>query len=153
MLQSLEQQSRTFSIWSNGNEHQFIDLHCKSIAELLSKSPKFITQFEKGLRTGSGKVVHLIREKNFGKAYLLNRLFTYLLYFYWKNNSTKGTFVRYELYSGVHVSGIPSSTSQFEVSKNNANDNVDYWLQSKLTGAKWQMTLHRIAVRYGVEPD
>jgi hypothetical protein len=79
VLENLEQQSRQIATWSSRESYELIDQQCNDIASTLAKDRKIALRVVQCLRSGTGCVHHFIKERNFGKAYLLNRFCIYLI--------------------------------------------------------------------------
>lgn len=142
LLQSMEHQSRLLSSWSTGSTSALIDANCRDIASKLAENDKVCAQLNSGLRSGKGKVLHIVREEYFGKAYLLNRFCVHLLDHYMQKSFKSSDSYCYELHFLV---------SDFEVLKEVVDGEVTYNLKFNTDSGELNIPLNRIVVRFGVE--
>jgi hypothetical protein len=78
-LDALEQQSRLIAAWTSGTVHELVDERTECIAIELAHDADVRERVVGGLRKWHGTVHHVVREKRFGRAYLLNRFFVHLI--------------------------------------------------------------------------
>ncbi|WP_250537651.1 MULTISPECIES: FAD-dependent oxidoreductase [unclassified Caballeronia] len=78
-LEALERQSRLVTTWSGTGSFEDIDTRCQSVAAALAGEAVVREAVRRQLREGRGEVHHVMRERCFGKAYLLNRFVVHLI--------------------------------------------------------------------------
>lgn len=135
-LEALEQQSRLLASWTSGPVYDLIDVRCKEVCEELSNNPNVVNKVLTQIRTGTGKVFHVYKEAQLGRAYLLNRFCVHLIFSCLQKRKSYG-LVTYEKLDTTRVVSASKTRKKFMVSLSNGHT----------------LTLRRVVVRYGSNKD
>jgi hypothetical protein len=140
-LEALERQSRLVTTWSGTGSFEDIDTQCQFVAADLAGDAFVREAVWQQLREGAGEVHQIMRERYFGKAYLLNRFVVHLIEQCQKRGARRG-LVTYHAHREAIVT--------------NAEHTVRARKRGYLVSLKddpKQYFFRWIAVRYGADPD
>ncbi|MBB5503250.1 hypothetical protein [Paraburkholderia sp. MM5384-R2] len=139
-LEALERQSRLVTTWSGSGSFEDIDTQCQLVAADLAGDAFVCEAVRRQLREGEGEVHHVMRERYFGKAYLLNRFVVHLIEQCQKLGPRRGVLT----YHAHREARVTNAKHAVRAGKRG-------YLIS-LRGDTKQYFFRWIAVRYGADP-
>lgn len=150
-LQTLETQGRLVASWTQGGDidpYEQIDESCKSIALSLAADPdvqKAVIECIRPLDSASrGEVILYVRDRYFGKAYLLNRFLVHLIH----------------AVAEAHPGGIPKRRMNFHLHFEHQCEDSRYLghrrscsvtVKNRRAGVSFSESLDLVVVRFGVD--
>lgn len=140
-LLSLDRQARQMTSWRLQHDYRHLDDACQRIAKHVARRRGVVQHVGRLIRAGSGSVALVVRDRHFGKAYLLNRFLVHLI---WacaqRGSSTWAGRMRLDIQFYSRACSYRPQLHSHEV-------------DVLCCGTVSTLTADTIAVRYGIQPD
>lgn len=140
-LLALDRQGRQYATWTRGAQaYEALDEACQKVAEQLARKMPVRRQVSGALREGAGTVSLFVRERRFGKAYLLNRFLIHLIAACCRGGMPKG---RRRMSLSLHFRQQPVGYS--------GSGSHQVWIQDLDSKMVTCHSPQEVVVRYGIE--